>query len=102
MSRLSRNIIYNGLGQGLSVILSLVAVRFVFRRLGGDALGLMYFSLAVSVALSVALQLGICESAVREIASHHVNRPEYIKSFIRTSSLLYWIGYLILAVVAYA
>lgn len=101
MSRVSRNIVYNGLGQGLSVLLGFVAVRFVFRRLGGDALGLIYFSLAVSVALSVAVQLGICQSAVREVASHQGNRPEYIKSFIRTSSTLYWIAYLTLAIVAY-
>ncbi len=102
MSRVSRNIIYNGLGQGLSVILSFIAVRFVFRRLGGDALGLIYFSLAFSAALSVAVQLGICESAVREIASHQGSRPEYIESLIRTSSLLYWSGFLVLSLVAYA
>jgi O-antigen/teichoic acid export membrane protein len=101
MSRITRNIIYNGLGQGLSVILGFVAVRFVFRLLGGDALGLIYFSLAFSAALTVALRLGICESAVREVASHQAERPEYIKSFIRTSSLLYWTGYLTLAGVAY-
>jgi hypothetical protein len=76
-------------------------VRFVFRRLGGDARGLIYFSLVFSAALSLAAQLGICEGAVREVASHQGNRPEYIKSFIRTSSLLYWTGYLTLAMVAY-
>jgi O-antigen/teichoic acid export membrane protein len=100
MSRVSRNIVYNGLGQGLSVLLSFVAVRFVFRRLGGDALGLIYFSLALSTTLAMAVQLGICESAVREVASHYGIRPEYIKSFIRTSSLLYWAGYLTLGLVA--
>jgi O-antigen/teichoic acid export membrane protein len=93
--------VYNVLGQGLSVVLGFVAVRFVFRSLGGDALGLIYFSLAFSAALSVALQLGICESAVREVASHHADRPEYIDSFIRTSSLFYWTGYLTLAIIAY-
>jgi len=101
MSRVTKNIIYNGLGQGLSALLGFVAVRFVFRRLGGDALGLIYFSLAVSVALGLAVQLGICETAVREVASHHSSRPDYIKSFIRTSSSFYWTGYLLLAIVAY-
>jgi O-antigen/teichoic acid export membrane protein len=101
MSKVSRNIIYNGLGQGLSALLSFVAVRFVFRHLGGDALGLIYFSLAVSAALGVAVQFGICETAVREVASHHSSRPEYIKSFVRTSSSFYWTGYLLLAIVAY-
>jgi len=101
MSRVSKNILYNGIGQGLSVVLGFVAVRFVFRSLGGDALGLIYFSLAFSAALSVVLHLGICTSAVREVASHHADRPEYIESFIRTSSLFYWTGYLTLAVIAY-
>ena len=101
MSRVTRNIVYNGLGQGLSVALGFVAVRLVFRRLGGDALGLIYFSLAFSAALTVAVQLGICESAVREVASHHADRPDYIKNLIRTSSLLYWTAYLALGVVAY-
>jgi O-antigen/teichoic acid export membrane protein len=101
VSKVSRNIIYNGLGQGLGVLLSFVAVRFVFRRLGGDALGLIYFSFAFSGALTMAVQLGICESAVREVAAHQETRPEYIKSFIRTSSLLYWAAYLILSTVAY-
>lgn len=101
MSKVSRNVVYNALGQGLSVLVSLVAVRIVFRRLGGDALGLIYFSLTVSAALSMALQLGICESAVREVASHHRDRPDYIKSFIQTSSFLYWVGYLLLGVVTF-
>jgi hypothetical protein len=34
MSRLSKNIVYNVMGQGMSLILSFVAVRFVFRGLG--------------------------------------------------------------------
>jgi O-antigen/teichoic acid export membrane protein len=101
MSRLSKNIAYNVLGQGLSLIMGFVAVRFMFRSLGGDALGLIYFSLAFSAALSMVLQLGISTSAVREVASHHADRPEYIESFIRTSSLFYWTGYLTLAIIAY-
>jgi len=102
MSKLSRNIVYNGIGQGLSLLLSFVAVRLVFRRLGGDALGLIYFSLTFCAALTVAVQLGVCESAVREVASHHANRPEYIKNLIRTSSLLYWTAFLFLSLIAYA
>ena len=101
MSKVSKNILYNGLGQGLSVLLGLLAVRFVFRRLGGDALGLIYLSLAFSGALSAVVQLGICESAVREVASSRARGSEYIKAFIRTSSLFYWTGYLSLAIVTY-
>ncbi len=101
MSRLSKNIVYNALGQGLSVVLGFVAVRFVFRNLGGDALGLIYFAQALSATLAVALKLGICETAVREVASHRAERPEYIEIFIRTSSLFYWAGFVVLGIVAY-
>ena len=101
MSQIKRNILYNGFGQLASLLLGFVAVRFVFRKLGGDALGLIYFAQTLSVALTIGLQLGICESAVREVASHHSDRPDYIKSLIRTSSLLYWAAYLALGVVSY-
>lgn len=101
MSKVARNIIYNGVGQGISVVLGFVAVRLVFRRLGGDALGLIYFSVALSSALSVAVRLGICESAVREVAAHNESRPDYIRRFVRTCSTLYWLGYALLGTVAF-
>lgn len=102
MSRITRNIVYNGLGQVASLLLGFVAVRFVFRRLGGDALGLIYFAQTLSVTLTVGLQLGICETAVREVASHYGKKPEYLTRFIRTSSLLYWGAFLFLEVLAHA
>jgi O-antigen/teichoic acid export membrane protein len=102
MSRVTRNILYNGIGQGLSLALGFIAVRFVFRSLGGDALGLIYFSLTFSAALAVALQLGICETAVREVAFHAGRSPEYLARFIRTSSLFYWGAFLLLSLLAYA
>jgi O-antigen/teichoic acid export membrane protein len=101
VSRVSRNIIYNGLGQGLSLLLGFVAVRFVYRKLGGDALGLIYFTQAFSLALTVAIRLGILESAVREVASHHADRPQYMKSFVQTCASFYWAGYLLVAAAAW-
>ncbi len=75
VSRLSKNIVYNVAGQGLSLLVSFVAVRFVFRGLGGDALGLIYFNQSISVALTLALELGIYKITVREVASHHLSPP---------------------------
>jgi O-antigen/teichoic acid export membrane protein len=101
VSILSKNIVYNVLGQGLSLVVSFVAVRFVFRGLGGDALGLIYFNQYVSVALTLALELGIYKTTVREVASHHKDDPLYIRQLIGTATSLYWPAYVALAAVAY-
>ena len=55
MSRLSKNIFYNVTGQGLILALGFVAVRYVFRRLGGDALGLIYFAATLNAGPVVEL-----------------------------------------------
>lgn len=89
-------------GQGLSLLVSFVAVRFVFRRLGGDALGLIYFNQSISVALTLALELGIYKTTVREVASHHEDNPLYVRHFIGTATFLYWSAYLVLAAAAYS
>jgi O-antigen/teichoic acid export membrane protein len=86
MSKITRNILYNGFGTVATVLLGFVAVRFVFRNLGGDALGLIYFAQTLSVTLTVGLQLGICETAVREVAAHHGKKPEYLTNIIRTEN----------------
>ena len=101
MSRLSKNIVSNVLGQGLSLVVSFAAVRLVFRRLGGDALGLIYFNQSVSVALTLALELGICKTTVREVASHYSDDPHYIRQLIGTATSLYWSAYILLASFAY-
>jgi O-antigen/teichoic acid export membrane protein len=101
MARVTRNIVYNGTGQVASLLVGFFAIRIVYKRLGGDALGLIYFSQTFCAVLSWALTLGICETAVREVAAHCERDPEYIKDFIRTSSTFYWVGYTLLAAVAY-
>jgi len=101
VSKLSKNILYNVFGQGLSLVVSFVAVRFVFRGLGGDALGLIYFNQSISVALAVALELGIYKTTVREVASHHADNPQYIRQLIGTATSFYWSAYLLLAAFAY-
>ncbi len=97
MSRLTRNIIYNLLGQGLLLLLGLVAVRFVFRRLGGDGLGIIYFALTLNAVLSPALDLGMGTTTVREVSAHMETEPAYIHDLLRTFSSFYWGGYLLVA-----
>lgn len=99
MTRLSKNLIYNVAGQGLVLVLSLIAVRFIFRRLGDDVFGIIFFNLVLTGVLTSALELGVSATIVREISSHWESEPDYIRKLIRTASTLYWGGGVLLVVV---
>jgi len=101
MSRVGRNIIYNFAGQGLLLLLGLVAVRFVFRQLGGDALGIIYAAATVSAVLSGVLELGVSATIVREVAAKVDSDLGYVRRLIRTASLFYWAAYLLVALVIF-
>jgi len=101
MSRLSKNIIYNLFGQGLLLILGFVAVKYIFKQLGEDALGIIYFTLTMNAVLCAVLEMGICSTTVREVSAHFNDEPKYIQNFIQTASLFYWTAYLLLAVIIY-
>ncbi len=101
MSKLTKNIIFNLLGQGTLMALGFVAVRYIYRGLGGDALGIIYFALTASTIISAMLDLGIGSSAIREVSSHAKSEPEYVADFVRTGSLFFWGVYLLLALAIY-
>jgi O-antigen/teichoic acid export membrane protein len=101
MSRLSRNVLYNLLGQGLLLVLGLLAARYVFRQLGSDALGIIYAAATLAIVLSGVLELGVSSTTVREVATHARDDPGYVRELIQTASLLYWGAYLVLAVTVY-
>jgi len=90
VTRLTRNVIYNTAGQGAILLLSLVAVRFVFRRLGDDAFGIIIFNLVLTTVLSTALELGISATIVREVSRHFEDQRAYVNDLMRTGSLFYW------------
>jgi O-antigen/teichoic acid export membrane protein len=90
MTRLTKNIIYNVAGQGLVLVLTLVAVRFIFRRLGDDVFGIIFFNLVLTTVLVAALELGVSATIVREVSSHFDNDRDYVKALIGTASFLYW------------
>src|SRR5258706_1884285 len=90
MTRLTRNIIYNVAGQGLVLILSLVAVRFIFRRLGDDVFGIIFFNLVLTTVLVAALELDVSATIVREVSSHFDKDRDYVNALIGTASFLYW------------
>jgi len=101
MSRLSKNILYNLFGQGLLVILGFVAVKFIFKQLGQDALGIIYFTSTLNALLTALLALGINETTVREVAAFHEEDPAYIRRLLQTASCFYWGLYILAAVVLY-
>jgi O-antigen/teichoic acid export membrane protein len=93
MSRLVKNTLYNLLGQGALIVLGFVAVKYIFRQLGEDALGIIYFALTASAVLSSMLEMGIGATTIREISAHGANEPAYIVDLIRTGSLFFWSVY---------
>src|SRR5437899_3274974 len=100
MTRLTRNIIYNVAGQGLFLVLSLIAVRFIFRRLGDDVFGIIFFNLVLTTVLASALELGISATIVREVSSFFDKDRGYVTALIRTGTVLYWgLGLVLVAII---
>src|SRR5438445_13775268 len=91
MTRLTKNIIYNVTGQSLVLVLSLIAVRFLFRRLGDDVFGIIFFNITLTTVLSSALELGVSSTIVREVSSRIDSAPAYVSSLATTASPLYWV-----------
>lgn len=101
MSRLSKNIIYNLFGQTVLLIFGFISVGYVFKQLGSDVLGIIYFALIMSNTMTSILELGISSVTVREVAGKSSKNPSYIHNFIRTASLFYWGGYIIFSIIIY-
>lgn len=89
------------MGQGALLVLNLVAAKFIFARLGQDALGLIYFVLALNGFLIAFLEMGISATTTREISRSLPQDPAYVKKLIQTTSFLYWGAYTVSAVGLY-
>jgi O-antigen/teichoic acid export membrane protein len=97
MSRLSRNIIYNLAGQGITLVLAFVAVRFIYRELGGDAVGIIFFALTLNAVITAVMDLGISSTIVREVAAAGTPSSAAVQGLLRTAGLFYWSAYALLA-----
>jgi len=95
------NIVYNLVGQGMLLVLGLLSVKFIYSDLGGDALGIIYFTILVNRVLNGLLSKGLCAPAVREVSSHHKSDFPYVVSFVRTGSIIAWSVFLFLSVISY-
>src|SRR5260221_10027222 len=90
MTRLTRNVIYNTAGQAAILVISVVAVCYIFRGLGDHAFGIIVFNLILTTVLSSALELGISATIVRQVSSHFETDREYLRDLVSTASFLYW------------
>lgn len=95
MTVLKRNITFNLIGQFLVMALGFISFKYIYKDLGEDALGIIYFSLMLSVLFSSVLDLGLSKTTVREIAAHQGDDPEYIMKLTQTFSLFYWLIYVL-------
>ncbi|MGD0576952.1 MAG: oligosaccharide flippase family protein [Candidatus Staskawiczbacteria bacterium] len=95
MSKLSKNIVYSLLGQGSVLIISFLAVKIIFHKLGGDAMGIIYFTASINAILVTVLEMGVSSTTAREVAGHFAHDKDYVKKLIQTSSLFYWGIYLL-------
>lgn len=100
-SRLVRNIIYNLIGQGTVLVVGFLAARFMFRHLGGDGFGVVYFNVFLTTVIVVVLDLGISATTIREISRSSSAETDYIRDLIRTASAFYWGCALLLAFAIY-
>ncbi len=95
-----RNLIANVAGQGIVLLLSLVALRFIYRHLGDDLFGLIFFNIVLTAVVTSALELGVSSTIVREVSSRLDTEPDYVRTLIRTASTLYWgAGVLLVAII---
>src|SRR3989449_9943606 len=102
MTRLTRNVMYNVVGQSLVLVLSLIAVRFIFRRLGDDVFGIIFFNITLTAVLTRVLELGVSSTIVREVSGAMDGEALYVRDLVRTASLLYWAVGITLVVVIWA
>jgi len=101
MTRLAKNIIYNILGQGLTFVMLFVAVRYIFKQLGEDALGIIYFANMMNALICGVLEMGISSTTVREVSAHFQTGMSYIRDLSRTFSLFFWGAFIIIGVGIY-
>jgi O-antigen/teichoic acid export membrane protein len=100
-SRLSKNIIYNLCGQVFLVILGFTTIKFIYGGLGGDVLGIIYFTSTLNLILTTAFSLGISTTVTREVSQHYHSELDYIQNLFRTASFFYWGIFILLSFAIY-
>lgn len=101
MSKLSKNIVYNLFGNGLVAIIGFAAVKLIFSKLGAEAMGIIYFTMALNIVLMAILEMGVSVTIVKEVSAYFGSDENYIKKLIGTSSVFYWSIYVLAALLIF-
>src|SRR2546425_9915289 len=97
LARLTSDVMCIVVGQGIVLVVILVAVRFIFRRLGNDVFGIIFFNIPLTAVLTRVLELGASSTIVREVSTAFEPDRAYVRDLVRTASFLYWaIGLLLM------
>lgn len=97
MSKVRRNIAYNLVGQLLLLGLSFASTRFIYRDLGKDVLGIIYFVMMLNSALAAVLEIGLGATATKEVAANLDSDKGYVRRLIQTGSLYFWLAFGVIA-----
>ena len=97
MSRLRRNILYNLVGQLLTLVLGFAFTRYVYRGLGKEVLGIIYFATMLNSAMAVLLELGLGALVVKEVAASADTDADYTRRLVQTGATYFWVIYLFIA-----
>lgn len=101
MSRLSKNIFYNLSGNVLLLALGFVSIRYIFRSLGEDALGIISFTILINTLIRMFLQKGVSSTIVREVSANYKVNQNYLIRVSQTFSVVYWVIFFVSAVAIY-
>lgn len=95
IAMVSRNIVFGIGSQGLLLVLSLIATRFVFRDLGGEALGIISFSAVLTFLFIAFSDMGLSLLITREVAAHRNSNNAYVEELVGTGVAVSWVAYLV-------
>lgn len=97
---LKRNIAFGLLGQGLLLLLSLSATRFVFHELGAEVLGIISFSVTLTFMFILLSDMGMSLLITREVAAKRDQDAKYVEQLVGAVVAVSWTAFLVSAALA--
>ncbi len=97
-----RNIVFGIFGQGLLLLLSLIATRFVFHELGAEVLGIISFSVMLTFLFIALSDMGMSLLITREVAAHRNHDRHYVEELVRSVTAVSWLAFLVSGVLVVA
>ena len=88
-----RNIVFGLLGQGVLLLLSLIATRFVFHELGAEVLGIISFAVTLTFLFITLSDMGMSLLIGREVAAHRRRDMAYVRELVGAVVALSWAAF---------